>query len=368
MEQGVRVVGVGRSAYHQSIAGWYPVSALGEAIGCALADAALEPRLVQQAYLCAGGGARLPWQEALSRALGHEPPIVTVDATLAGASRALHLARRDIEEGRAHCVLVAGVDHGPATAPTDQAMALWRAAAREYMRRHQCRHETFAMIAVKARQHALHNPDAGYGQPLSLDEVLSAAGSFAPLTPAQFAAPASGATALLVCSAEFSRRLALSRPVQILAQVCSDELPVPAGDSDAPLRSVGYDRDIAVSWEVYERAGIGPADIQLCELHDSATVTELLLYEALGFCREGNAERFIEDGDNTYGGNIVVNPSGGLLGMGFGANTAGLAQCAELVMHLRGRAGSRQVANASIALQQDAGSSGASTVTLYRGD
>ncbi|UVE19595.1 lipid-transfer protein [Pseudomonas sp. LS44] len=367
MEQDVRVVGVGRSAYHRSTAGWYPVSALGEAIGCAMADASLEPMQVEQVYLCASGGARLPWQESLLRALGHVPPIVSVDASVAGASRALYLARRDIEEGRAHCVLVAGIDHGPADAPSEQSMALWTAAAREYTRRHQCRQETFAMIAVKAHQHAFHNPDADYGQPLGLDDVLAGQGGFAPLPRLQFAAPAYAASALLVCSTEFARRLALSRPVRILAQVCSDELRGPAVAPDTPLQSVGYERDMAVSWEVYERAGIGPADLQLCELHDRATVTELLLYEALGFCREGSAERFIEDGDNTYGGNIVVNPSGGLLGMGFGASTSGLAQCAELVMHLRDRAGSRQVPHASIALQQDAGEAG-SIVTLYRRD
>ncbi|MBM7063013.1 lipid-transfer protein [Pseudomonas sp. UL073] len=368
MEQDVRVVGVGRSAYHRSTAGWYPISALGEAIGAALADAGLEPMQVQRAYLCANGIARLPWQEPLLRTLGHELSITAVDAAQAGASHALYLARRDIEAGRAHCVLVAGIDHGVADAPSAQAMTQWSAAAREYTRRHQCRVETFAMIAVKAHQHAFHNPDADHGRPLGLDEVLAGPYEFAPLTPLQFAAPAYAASAVLLCSAEFAQRLALRRAVRIAAQVCSDELRVPAGEPDSPLRPVGYDRDMAVSWEVYERAGVGPADIQLCELHDSATVTELLLYEALGFCREGSAERFIEDGDNTYGGNIVVNPSGGLLGMGYGANSAGLAQCVELVTHLRGQAGARQVANASIALQQDAGAAGASVVTLYRRD
>lgn len=367
MQQNVRVVGVGRSAYHRSTPDWSPQLALSETITCALADAGLEPWLIQQVYLCVHHSSAQTLQETVQRALGQQLPVIIVDAQGAGASHALYRARHDIETGRAHCVLVAGVDNGPLNVADECTSAAWVGAAREYVRRHQCRDETFAMIAVKARQHSLLNPDAGYGQPLSLDQVLGTAGHFAPLTPQQFASPASGSTALLVCSDEFARRFALRRPVHILAQVSSDELPVSTAETNTALRDVGYDRETAVSWEVYERAGIGPADIQLCELHDNSTITELLLYEALGLCREGSAEQFIEDGDNTYGGNIVVNPSGGLLGMGSGAHTAGLAQCAELVMHLRGQAGARQVQNARIALQQDAGAHGSSIVTLYRG-
>lgn len=368
MEQGVRVIGVGRAAYRGSTVGWYPLSELSDVIGRALDDAGVDPHLVQQAYLCTAGVARQPLQDAVRCALGPDVPIDPVDTLAAGASLALHQARQDIEDGRADCVLVAGADHGYLAHPADARSASLGAAAREYMQRHQCRRETFAMIAVKARQHSLSNPDAAFSCDMDLDEVLAAEEVSAPLTAPQFATAAYGAVAILLCSADFARSRGVPRAIRIGAQVYSDQLLIPNGDLNSPLRAVGYDRDVAASWDLYERAGIGPAEIHLCELHDRATVVELLLYEALGFCRQGSAEGFIEDGDNTYGGNVVVNPSGGLQAMGFGASTSGLAQCAELVMHLRGRAGLRQVSSARFALQQDEGPYGASVVTLYRND
>jgi acetyl-CoA acetyltransferase len=130
-------------------------------------------------------------------------------------------------------------------------------------------------------------------------------------------------------------------------------------------RVVGFDIAKAAADQVYEQAGIGPKDIKVAELHDCFAQNELLTYEALGFCTEGGAERFIEDGDNTYGGAVVTNPSGGLLSKGHPLGATGLAQCYELVSQLRGRAGDRQVEGAKIALQHNLGLGGACVVTLY---
>ena len=98
----------------------------------------------------------------------------------------------------------------------------------------------------------------------------------------------------------------------------------------------------------------------------SNVTRSIAFYEALGFCAEGSAEKLVEDGDNTYGGNLVVNPSGGLLSLGRAPSAGGLAQCIELVRHLRGRAGQRQVANANIALQHQVGTDGTVVATLYQ--
>jgi len=117
---------------------------------------------------------------------------------------------------------------------------------------------------------------------------------------------------------------------------------------------------------VYEASGIGPEDVPVIELHDCFTANELLSYEALGLTPVGTAERFIEDGDNTYGGKTVVNPSGGLLSKGHPLGATGLAQCAELVWQLRGTAEQRQVEGARIALQHNLGLGGACVVTMYR--
>ena len=116
---------------------------------------------------------------------------------------------------------------------------------------------------------------------------------------------------------------------------------------------------------VYETAGVGPEDIRVVELHDCFTTNELLTYEALGLTPEGSAEKFIRDGDNTYGGGRD-NPSGGLLSKGHPLGATGLAQCAELVWQLRGQAGARQVEGVKLALQHNLGLGGARVVTLYK--
>jgi acetyl-CoA acetyltransferase len=117
--------------------------------------------------------------------------------------------------------------------------------------------------------------------------------------------------------------------------------------------------------QVYEAAGIGPEEVDVVELHDCFAHNELISYEALGLCPPGGAEKFVVDGDNTYGGKVVTNPSGGLLSKGHPLGATGLAQCAELVHQLRGRAGKRQVEGAQLALQHNLGLGGACVVTLY---
>ena len=130
----------------------------------------------------------------------------------------------------------------------------------------------------------------------------------------------------------------------------------------------GVDDAKAAADAVYEQAGIGPEDVQVCELHDCFSANELLTYESLGLTAEGTAEKFIWDGDNTYGGRVVVNPSGGLLSKGHPLGATGLAQCTELVWQLRGDAAERQVDGVQHALQHNLGLGGACVVTLYSND
>ena len=129
------------------------------------------------------------------------------------------------------------------------------------------------------------------------------------------------------------------------------------------VAGVGMTRQAAT--EVYEKAGVGPDEIRVCELHDCFAHNELLTYEGLGFCPEGGAEKFVMDGDNTYGGRVVINPSGGLLSKGHPLGATGLAQCFELTNQLRGTAEARQVQGAELALQHNLGLGGACVVTLY---
>lgn len=132
------------------------------------------------------------------------------------------------------------------------------------------------------------------------------------------------------------------------------------------IQLVGYDMAKEAAAQVYNSTGLGPEDVDVVELHDCFSTNELLTYEALGLTAEGTAERFIMDGENTYGGRVVTNPSGGLLSKGHPLGATGLAQCYELVNQLRGAADKRQVDGARVALQHNLGLGGACVVTMYR--
>ena len=131
------------------------------------------------------------------------------------------------------------------------------------------------------------------------------------------------------------------------------------------LALIGPTMAAAAARKVYEQAGWGPRDAQVVELHDCFTVNELVMYEALGFAGEGEAEKLVRDEDNTYGGAWVMNPSGGLLSKGHPLGATGLAQCFELVEQLRGNAEGRQVDGARRAIQHNLGLGGACVVTAY---
>ena len=137
------------------------------------------------------------------------------------------------------------------------------------------------------------------------------------------------------------------------------------GTFDSPTDLVGFDMARRAADQVYEASGVSPEDLRVVELHDCFTANELLSYEALRLTPDGTAEKFIRDGDNTYGGRVVTNPSGGLLSKGHPLGATGLAQCAELTWQLRGAAGARQVEDVTIALQHNIGLGGAAVVTLY---
>ena len=159
---------------------------------------------------------------------------------------------------------------------------------------------------------------------------------FDPLTRYQCCPPTCGAAAAILCSDEFAKKHGITKPVYIAAPGDDDRLSRRRFEEHSMIKMVGFDMAKTAAKKVYEQAGIGPEDVDVVELHDCFTANELLTYEALGLCKEGEAEKFIWDGDNTYGGKFVTNPSGGLLSKGHPLGATGLAQCTELVWHLRG--------------------------------
>ncbi|MFT7548130.1 MAG: acetyl-CoA acetyltransferase, partial [Candidatus Azotimanducaceae bacterium] len=212
--------------------------------------------------------------------------------------------------------------------------------------------------------HAAHNPNAVFRELLSVEQIMASPHIYGPLTRYQCCPPTCGAAAAVICSEKFAQKHGLNNAITVKAQAMTTDYTSTLG-AHSMRKLIGYDMAKAAADAVYEEAGIGPEDIQVCELHDCFTANELLSYESLGLTPEGSAEQFIWDGDNTYGGKVVTNPSGGLLSKGHPLGATGLAQCAELVWQLRGDAGKRQVEGAKHGLQHNLGLGGACVVTLY---
>ncbi|MFF4810240.1 lipid-transfer protein [Micromonospora chersina] len=385
----VLIAGVGMIPFRrpsQSLA--YDV--MGEAAArAALADAGVDYALVRQAYAGYVYGDSTCGQAALYGLGTTGIPVVNVNNNCATGSSALWLARQAVATGAADCVLAVGFEQmargalGMAFPDRDSplargdavrsglqddegvpfAVAYFGGAGAEYARRHGTPAETFAAIAVKARRHAAHNPNAVFRDPVTVEEVLASPAMYGPLTRLQCCPPTCGAAAAVLCSADFARRHGLDTTVTIRAQALVTDAPGTFDETDM-MRLVGYDMTRAAADRVYAEAGVDPLDVPVVELHDCFTTNELISYEALGLTPEGTAEKFIAEGDNTYGGRVVVNPSGGLLAKGHPLGATGLAQCAELAWQLRGTAGVRQVEGANLALAHNVGLGGACVVTL----
>jgi acetyl-CoA acetyltransferase len=361
-----------------------------QAARLALADAGIDYGLVQQAYTGYVYGDSTCGQRALYEVGLTGIPIVNVNNNCSTGSTALFLARQAVRSGAVDCALAVGFEQmrpGPlvehwtdrpstfarfddvtdALVPDDAPLVLryFVGVGREHMQRHGTSLATFAKVRAKASRHAAKNPMALLRQEVSTEEVLQSQ-VICPgvMTRLMACPPTCGAAAALVVSPDFARRHGIEPQVEILAQALVTDRAA-TFDDRSMITLLGSDISREAARRVYEEAGVGPNDIDVCELHDCFAQAEVITYEALGFCPEGGAERFVNDGDNTYGGQVVVNPSGGLLSKGHPLGATGLAQCYELTHQLRGTAGARQVANARLALQHNLGLGSAAVVTLY---
>jgi sterol carrier protein 2 len=391
MGRKVNVIGVGMVKFQKPGASdGYEVMASG-AIKEAMKDSGVDFKELEQAYAGYVFGDSTCGQRAVYAVGQTGIPVINVNNNCSTGSSALYLARQAIEGGLAECVLAVGFEQmekgalaakwSDRTNPLDKhvdvmnaqqgvneapfAAQMFGGAGREYRWKYDTKRETFAKIAAKARTHAAKNPYALFREVLSVEEILASAEVFDPLTRYQCCPPTCGAAAVVLCSDEFAKKKGISNPVFIAAQTMTTDFPT-SFEGQSMIKMVGYDMAKSAASQLYEKAGLGPKDVQVVELHDCFTANELLTYEAIGLCPEGEAEKFIWDGDNTFGGKFVVNPSGGLLSKGHPLGATGLAQCTELVWHLRGTAGERQVPNARVALQHNLGLGGACVMTMYR--
>ena len=392
MGRRVNVIGVGMVKFAKPGASdEYNVMA-SNAARAALKDAGVPFDQIEQAYAGYVYGDSTCGQRAIYEVGLTGIPVFNVNNNCSTGSTALMLAKQAIEGGIAECVLVVGFEQmekgalaakwNDRTNPLDKhagtmnalqgftaappAAQMFGGAGREHSWKYGTKRETFAKVSAKARRHANKNPYALFTDILSVEEILAAPEVFDPLTRYQCCPPTCGAAAAVLCSDEFAKKHGISNPVYIAAQAMTTDYA--SSFSDSMIKMVGYDMTKAAAEKVYAQAGLGPKDVQVVELHDCFTANEVITYEALGLCAEGEAEKFINDGDNTYGGKWVTNPSGGLLSKGHPLGATGLAQCTELVWHLRGQAEARQVPGAKVALQHNLGLGGACVVTMYRRD
>ncbi|MFC3053159.1 lipid-transfer protein [Kordiimonas pumila] len=356
----------------------------------ALEDAGVSYSDVKQAYAGYVYGDSTSGQAALYPVGLSGIPIVNVNNNCATGSTALFLARQVIANGVTDCVIALGfeqmspgslasvykdrpdpladflstIDERFGTSDAPMALRLFGGAALDYQERYGASDETFAMITEKARKHAGKNPHALLRAPITVEEVLASPKMFGPLTRFQCCPPTCGAAAAILCNEEFAKKHNINGDIVIKSQAFTTD-EAASFDKDDLRNTVGAGMSRKAAEQVYTDAGINPEDLDVIELHDCFTANELLSYESLMLTPEGTAERFIRDGNNTYGGQFVVNPSGGLLAKGHPLGATGLAQCYELTSHLRGSAGERQVERARLALQHNIGLGGACVVTLY---
>ncbi|NEV79723.1 lipid-transfer protein [Rhodopseudomonas sp. BR0C11] len=391
MASPVHVAGVGMIPFVKPGAnGPYPLMGA-EAARLALRDAGLGYDAIQQAFVGYVYGDSTCGQRALYQVGMTGIPIVNVNNNCSTGSTALYLARQAIASGAADCVLALGfeqmkpgalgsvfVDRPSAfedfDAAADQlidapgvplALRYFGGAGLSHMQKYGTPLSSFAKVRAKASRHAAKNPLALFRKEVSADDVLNDQVIWPGVMTRLMACPPTcgGAAAVLVSEA-FAKKHGLRTDVRIAAQAMTTDTASTFEAHDM-MRVVGYDMARAAATKVYEDAGVGPDDIDVVELHDCFAHNELITYEALGLCPEGGAEKFIADGDNTYGGKFVTNPSGGLLSKGHPLGATGLAQCYELTRQLRGTAEATQVDGAKRALQHNLGLGGACVVTLY---
>ena len=391
MTSSVYVAGVGMIPFTKPGAN-APYLVMGaEATALALKDAGISYDMIQQAYVGYVYGDSTCGQRALYQVGMSGIPIINVNNNCSTGSTALFMARQAIASGAVDCVLALGFEQmkpgalGAVFTDRPSAFDEFDAAANQlvdapgvplalryfggaglsHMKKYGTPLSSFAKVRAKASRHARNNPLALFRKEVTADDVLNDQVIWpGVMTRLMACPPTCGAAAAVLVSEKFASKHGLNKQVRIAAQAMTTDTASTFNAGDM-MKVVGFDMTQSAANKVYEAAGVGPGDIDVVELHDCFAQNELITYEALGLCPEGGAERFIDDGDNTYGGKFVTNPSGGLLSKGHPLGATGLAQCYELTRQLRGTADATQVDGARRGLQHNLGLGGACVVTLY---
>lgn len=390
----VYIAGVGMTPFRKpgTSGGDYPALAT-EAARVALDDAGIDFEEIEQVCVGYVHAESTAGQRAVHGLGRTGVPVQNLTNNCASGSSALFYARQLVAGGLADCVLALGFEvmrPGPLGAraypettdpiapfleaswavrePTGAPVMLdlFRNAALEHMERYGTTREQLAAVAAKNHHHSVDNPFAQFRDDVTLDDVLADRVVADPLTRLQCSPTSDGAAAIVVCSEGFAAdHPDLDTTVEIAGQALASDTDA-AFTSRSAIEVVGRSVSERAGRAAFDQAGLRPADADVVELHDCFSINEIITLEALGFCDEGDGGRLAIDGVTAHGGDVVVNPSGGLISKGHPLGATGLAQCVELTWQLRGEAGDRQVPDADVAVAHNLGLGSAAVVTVLR--
>lgn len=358
-----------------------------EAVLAALKDAGDMPwKNVQMAFCGTMHGGTAAGHRVLARIGLTGIPIVNVETGCASGSSALVLAWQQIAAGFCDTAIVIGVEKMPRGFMRMTSYPRWQTLsglainplefslrASRHMAEYGTTHEQLAMVSVKSHRNGALNPYAMYRKALTLEEVMASKTVCYPLRVLEFAAPGEGAAAVVLSSRDVARKHA-DKPVKVAA-ACMGVAKYGSSRVAGGIGQMGHSARIRnpevvteLAQQAYERSGIGPEDLDVVELQDTDSGSEIILYEQLGLCRPGEGGRLVDAGATALDGRIPVNPGGGILSCSEPTGASALRQIAEITWQLRGEAGARQVRSPRTGLAQASGAGGNCTVTILKSE
>ena len=337
------------------------------ACSSALRDAGLNPKDIQAGF-CGnalapaiqgemGVGQSVLWEVGINKI-----PILNIENACCSGSSAFREAWLTVASGLYDVALAVGVektytekggvlDIGKADLELMLGLVLpayFAMVANRYIKENGISKEDLALVAVKNRLHGSLNPYSQFQKPVTQEEVVNSPMISDPITRLSCCPLSDGAAAAILVSKKVAKKLG-KKPILVAASVLQ------SGSYDNPMNLSNWDLNIRASQEAYNQAGLGPDDIDLAEVHDCFTISEIVHYESLGFCKKGEAVKLLKEKKTQLGGKVPFSVSGGLLAKGHPVGCTGIAQIVEAVWQLRGEAGKRQVENAKVALTHTMG-------------
>ncbi len=354
----------------------------GEAIINALKDGDVDWKDIQAAYCGTAYAGSSAGPKVTTKIGATGIPIMDLENACASGAAAVRAAVREVRTGLYDLVLVVGFEKMPEGMMASPSFYDWQRKtglaanplyfaleAKRLMVEYGMTEVDFAKVAVKNHKYSAHNPYAHYNKVFTLEDVLNSAMVCDPLRLLMFCQPNEGASALVICAKEIAHKFA-HRPVTIAGAALASPLhplPVLPPTTSISINKTSIHMTKHTAYQAYEEAGIGPEDLDVIELQDTDSGSELIAYEELGLCEPGGGVRLLDDGVVEIGGRFPVNTSGGLLSKGEPVGASAIGQMAHLVHQLWGQAGPVQVEGSRVGLSHVIGAGGNCAVTVLKG-